>query len=227
MRLVGIILVLFVLVAQGETLFEDDFDSYPDGYDLDDSPDWDYIYLSGISIDKNGGDGAATTAPWNRVFIGATGAQSGENYAVSCAFSDLNEVDGGHVYLCLRVSGLTRALEMYYLDIHPSPEGCCIDLMYYHNGESEMLSGICIMADPDEWYRVGFSALGPGPVDFEVYFDESLVYIHTEETYIAPAGIPAFGFDAGDNSPRVDGFIQTDGGASVVETSFGWIKARF
>jgi hypothetical protein len=216
-------LALAALAAHGGVLFEDDFDSYPDGYDLGDSTDWEYFSGDGITVS----DGSATTGADNDALIMAVGAVEGENYAVGCEFTGVTEADGGKVLLCLRASVHSRARELYYVDVHPNPGGYCLSLMYELNGAPVELNGTCLLADEDAWHRLGFSAAGSGPVEFEVYFDGDLVILHTEETHIAPAGLPGFGLVGGDAETRVDGFIQTDGGASVVGVSFGWIKARF
>jgi len=215
-------LALAALAAHGGVLFEDDFDSYPDGYDLGDSTDWEYFSGEGITVS----DGSATTGADNDALIMAVGAVEGEDYAVSCEFSGLTEEDGGEILLGLR-AGLDRGGELYYVDIYPDGETYCLDLVYELNGNPEVLTGTCLQADQDGWHSIALSASGSGPVEFEVCFDGDSILLHTEETYIAPAGVPAFGFSSGDSGPLVDGFVQTDGGASVVGVSFGWIKARF
>lgn|GEM_PF-4056476 len=217
------LLTLAALAAHGGVLFEDDFDSYPDGYDLGDDPSWEYFDGDGVVIDS----GAATTDSGNEVFITALGAVEGEDYSVGCEFTGVTEADGGKVRLCLRASVHSRVHELYYVDAHPSSGGYCLDLVYEQDGNPEILYGACLAADEEDWHRLGFSASGSGPVDFEVYFDGDLVILHTETTHVAPAGLPGFGFVGGDAEPRVDGFAQTDGGASVTEVSFGRIKARF
>ncbi len=222
-RVLFSILALTALAAHGDVLFEDDFDSYPDGYDLGDDPAWEYFDGDGVVIDS----GAANTDSGNEVTITAVGAQEGEDYSVGCDFTGVTVADGGDVLLCLRASVYYRAHELYYVDVHPNPGGYCLSLMYELNGAPVELNGICIAADEEEWHHLGFSASGSGPVDFEVYFDGDLVILHTETTHIAPAGLPGFGFVGGDAEPRVDGFAQTDGGATVLELSFGRIKAQF
>jgi hypothetical protein len=217
------LLFLTALAAHGGVLFEDDFDSYPDGYDLDDAPAWEYFSGDGIAVD----DGEATTGSGNEVMITAAGAQEGEDYTVGCEFTGITETDGGKVQLCLRTSVHSRTRELYYVDVHPSSGGYCLDLVYEEDGNPVILNGTCLAADVEAWHRLGFSAAGSGPVDFEVYFDGDLVIFHTEDTYVAPAGFPGFGLVGGDAGARVDDFVQTDGGASVMETTFGWIKAQF
>ncbi|OGD79759.1 MAG: hypothetical protein A2Y64_00235 [Candidatus Coatesbacteria bacterium RBG_13_66_14] len=223
MRFFFSFLALAALAAHGEVLFEDDFDSYPDGYDLDDAPAWEYVDGDGIAVYS----GSATTDAGNEVFIAAVGAVQGEDYTVGCEFTGVTEADGGKVLLCLRASVHYRVLELYYVDVHPSTGGYCLDLVYELDGNPEVLSGTCISADEDDWHHVAFSAVGSGPVEFEVYFDGDLVILHTETAHVAPAGFPGFGLVGGDAEPRVDGFVQTDGGATVVEASFGRIKALF
>jgi len=216
-------LALAALAAHGGVLFEDDFDSYPDGYDLGDDTAWEYFDGDGVTV--TGGE--ATTDSGNEVIITAVGAVEGEDYAVGCEFTGITEADGGKVLLCLRASIHSRARELYYVDIYPDAVGYCLDLVYELNGTPEVLTGACLQADQDAWHRLAFSAAGSGPVEFEVYFDGDLVFPYTETTHIAPAGLPGFGLVGGDAEARVDGFVQTDGGASMIGTTFGWIKARF
>ncbi|HDR06800.1 MAG TPA: hypothetical protein ENN88_04120 [Candidatus Coatesbacteria bacterium] len=223
MRLVLAFSVLFALAARGEVLFEDDFDSYPDGYDLADSPAWAYFIGSGITIY----DGAATTGPGNRALAAAVGATVGNDYTVGCDFTGINDADGGKVLLSLRMSAHYRAQELYYVQAYPDGGGYCLELVYELDGVPETLSGTCLQADQDTWHRLAVSAVGSGPVDFEVYFDGGLVIIHTEETFIAPAGYPGFGFDAEGAAPRLDNFVQSDGGAGVERVSFGRLKTLF
>jgi len=223
MRFFFSLLALVALAAHGEVLFEDDFDSYPDGFDLGDDPAWEYFDGDGITVTA----GEATTDSGNEAMIKAVGAFEGEDYSVGCEFTGITEADGGKVQLCLRASVHSRARELYYLDVHPNPGGYCISLMYELDGASVELNGACLQADEDAWHRLDFSAAGSGPVDFEVYFDGDLIFLHTEDTHIAPAGLPGFGLACGEAETRVDGFVQTDGGATVLEVSFGKIKTLF
>jgi hypothetical protein len=223
MRVLCSILALTALAAYGEVLFEDDFDSYPDGYDLGDDPAWEYFDGDGVVIDS----GEATTDSGNEVIITAVGADEGEDYSVGCDFTGITETDGGEVLLCLRASVHTRVHELYYVAVVPSSAGYCLDLTYEVDGNPQIINGTCLAADVEDWHHLGFSVSGSGPVDFEVYFDGDLVFFHTETTYIAPAGLPGIGFVGGDAEARVDGFAQTNGGATVRELSFGRIKAQF
>jgi len=126
MRFFFSILTLAALAAYGGVLFGDDFDSYPEGYDLGDDPAWAYFDGDGITV--TGGE--ATTDSWNDVIITAVGAQEGEDYAVGCAFTGVTEADGGEVLLCLRASVHSRVHELYYVDVVPSTGGYCLDLYY-------------------------------------------------------------------------------------------------
>jgi hypothetical protein len=191
-------LTFLATVASGYIALED-FQSFEDGQDIGDSPDWtDLTLLDEIHCaDLGGGVKVAVVYPeghgYNSGYLWEA-SDAALDYGLSADFSYGAEADDPAVILIARYNGVFPIdFEFYWCAVRPANSWIYLGYMDIYGLEVIWDMELDEQLQPDEWYNFKFYVYDEDPVTFEIYFEGEELYTYVETSYIIPEGPAALG----------------------------------
>jgi len=183
--------VLAVSTAGAYTITED-FESFYDGQDIDDSPDWTNEINNPILCYDLGSEKAAVFYPYGDDLWGYAweGSDYAQNYSVSMDFTFAEMIDNPMFGFAVRGGGNPTDFDFYGLAVNPA-HPAHITLGYFNEDDIYPLWVKYLDADPepDEWHTVKCYVSGDDPVQFDMYFNGANIGSYADEHFLLTAGV--------------------------------------
>ncbi len=183
--------VLAVSTGWAYTVTED-FESFYDGQDIDDSPDWTNEIYNPIYCQDLGGEKAAVFYPYGDNLWGYAwgGSDYAQNYSVSMDFMFDAMIDNPMFGFAVRGGGNPTDFDFYGLTVNPA-HPAHVTLGYFNEDDIYPLWVKYLNEDPepDEWHTVKCYVSGDDPVQFDMYFNDENIGSFSDEHFLLPAGV--------------------------------------
>jgi hypothetical protein len=190
-KILAVALLSLVVGSCAYTITED-FESFYDGQDIEDSPDWTNEIYNPIYCIDLGSEKAALFYPYGDDLWGYAweGSDYAENYSVSMDFMCDAMIDNPMAGFAVRGSGNPTDFDFYGVVVNPA-HPAHVTLGYFNEDDIYPLWVKYLEVDPEpgEWYNVKCYVSGDDPVEFEIYFDDKSIGTFTDEYFLLPAGV--------------------------------------